>query len=200
MGGSRSGRSGWKISTAAASSVALGIGAVSRAGGLQVGSRWVFEISDSTADYNVMGTTTEEGARLQLEGRPWMTLRIARQPCHLGGSRAWWVCPRCFRNCERVYLMRGGGCRRCFNLAYPSQSETRGDRALRQLRKLNRRLQCPDWEDPHAWARRPKGMHRTTFERLERRAFAAYRRWNAGWLAGAQAFLARVERLRKVSR
>ena len=198
MGGRRSGRSGWRISTTAASSVALGIGTLSRAGGLQVGKRWEFTIADSEAEYQVVGTTTEGGVLLQLQGRPWMALRIARQPCYLGGSRPFWICPRCSRNCARVYLMRGGGCRRCFNLAYPSQSETAGDRALRQLRKTNRRLQCPDWEDPHAWPRRPKGMHRTTFRRLELRAFAAYKRWQAGWLAGAQAFLARVEARRKV--
>ena len=46
-------------------------------------------------------------------------------------------------------------CRRCVNLAYASQSEATPDRALRQMRKIERRLAG---EDKGNLPDRPKGM------------------------------------------
>jgi hypothetical protein len=51
-------------------------------------------------------------------------------------------------------------CRRCLNLAYDSQRLGKIDRARRRLEEARERL--------GADARRPKGMHRRTWERLKR--------------------------------
>lgn len=50
------------------------------------------------------------------------------------GRRYYWLCPRCGRRCEAVYLLRGQyvGCRQCLRLAYRSQTH-RGGSALAVL-------------------------------------------------------------------
>jgi hypothetical protein len=70
---------------------------------------------------------------------------IERTPCHLGGSRPWFICPAvcCGR---RVAVLYGGGifaCRRCYQLAYASTRENYGDRATRRADRLRARL---GWE------------------------------------------------------
>jgi len=104
-------------------------------------------------------------------------------PCHLGGERVYFRCPA--RGCgRRVSILYGGrifACRRCYDLAYDCQRELPHYRALRKGQKLSDRLGgigCMD--DP---ALRPKGMHRKTFARLNRRYIQAQRQMNA--LAGA---------------
>lgn len=88
-------------------------------------------------------------------------------PCHLGGARHWFVC-RCNRRCAIIYVNGPSvGCRECLGLAYASQSEDEVGRAWMRVHDLQRRLGMPD--DELGWCyqpRRPKGMHRTTYERL----------------------------------
>ena len=76
---------------------------------------------------------------------------IERTPCHLGGSRPWFICPaqRCGR---RVAILYGGGifaCRHCHRLAYESARESAGDRAARKADRLRDRLgwevRYPEW-------------------------------------------------------
>lgn len=88
--------------------------------------------------------------------------------CHLGGQRPWFLCPA--RGCgRRVAILYGGrifACRRCYQLAYPSQREAGYDRAARRADKIRERL---GWEqgilNPKGW-KKPRGMHWRTFERL----------------------------------
>ena len=81
-------------------------------------------------------------------------------PCHYGGQRPWFRCPGCQR---RVAVLCGYGrfflCRHCYRLPYTSQSETRLNRLSRKLRKLQDRV-------GDQYARKPKGMHWHTWERL----------------------------------
>jgi len=87
--------------------------------------------------------------------------------CNLGGKRPWFRCPA--RNCgRRVAILYGGAifaCRRCYQLAYPSQRENVGDRASRKADKIRDRMQ---WEPGilNGEGLKPKGMHWKTFERL----------------------------------
>jgi len=87
--------------------------------------------------------------------------------CHLGGKRPWFICP--VRHCnQRVAILYGGkvfACRRCYQLAYPSQREGVGDRATRKADKIRDAL---DWEPGflNGEGLKPKGMHWSTFERL----------------------------------
>ncbi len=72
-------------------------------------------------------------------------VRIVRTPCHLGGSRARFLCPvvGCGR---RVAPLYGGGifaCQHCYQLAYASAREDISDRAARRADKRRGRL---GWE------------------------------------------------------
>lgn len=88
--------------------------------------------------------------------------------CHQGGQRPWFLCPA--RGCgRRVAVLYGGeifACRHCYQLAYPSQRETSGDRAARRADKIREKLGWPGGIlEGSGWGK-PKGMHWATFERL----------------------------------
>jgi len=87
--------------------------------------------------------------------------------CHFGGKRPWFLCPAvgCGR---RVAILHGGGvfaCRRCYQLAYPSQQEADHDRAMRRADKIRERL---GWRPGvlRLPGCKPKKMHWRTYERL----------------------------------
>ena len=88
---------------------------------------------------------------------------IVRTPCHYGGERPWFACPRCGRRVAILYLSGPPACRTCKRMAYPVQSADAIDRSWRRTRKLARRLGSDDWD---TLPRRPKGMHWATYERL----------------------------------
>lgn len=93
--------------------------------------------------------------------------------CGLGGQRAWWLCPSCDQRVSVLFFSKNTfACRKCQKLAYPSQSETREDRALRVAGKIRRKL---GWEPGVAnpAGARPKGMHRRTFVQLTAKHDAA---------------------------
>ena len=89
-------------------------------------------------------------------------------PCHLGGRRAWFLCPT--RGCgRRVAILYGGtlfACRQCHKLAYACQRERAYDRQARRADKIRERLK---WEpgilNGNGW--KPTGMHWRTFTRLK---------------------------------
>jgi hypothetical protein len=99
---------------------------------------------------------------------PWEDIRqvitLKWTPCHYGGQRPWFRCPGCQRRVavlcgyDRLFL-----CRHCYRLPYTSQHETRLDRLYRKMRKLQTRI-------GHQYARKPKGMHWRTWERLRDQA------------------------------
>ena len=88
-------------------------------------------------------------------------------PCHLGGQRHWFTCPRCSK---RVAVLYAPGqyfaCRQCGGLGYATQKEDAGDRASRRAEKLRKRL---DWEPGilNGDGGKPKGMHWETYQRLK---------------------------------
>lgn len=104
-----------------------------------------------------------------------------------GRVRPWFICPGtgCGRRVAILYLgeqERHLLCRRCLQLAYPSQSESELLRARRRLDAARSRL-------GPAGSPRPKGMHKRTFLRLlreyerARQEQAALKRTEAGKLA-----------------
>ena len=97
---------------------------------------------------------------------------ITRTPCHFGGSRPWFICPICHR---RVGVLVCAGrlfaCRQCHHLPYACQMESRSDRASRRIRKIQKRLGNPEWENViDYWFPKPKGMHWRTYNRIVARA------------------------------
>jgi hypothetical protein len=100
---------------------------------------------------------------------------IAWTACALGGQRPWFVCTalvarvRCGRRVAKIYL--GGSpifaCRHCHRLAYASQSKSAFFRDIAKAMNIRMRLGgSPNLFDP--FPQRPKGLHRRTYQRLQR--------------------------------
>jgi len=97
---------------------------------------------------------------------------VERTPCHYGGSRPWFRCPRCSaRNAVLYGTAADGrfGCRRCMRLGYASESESLIDRINRKLHKLEAKL---------ADGKKPKWMRWRTFDRICKQLDAADQMWS----------------------
>jgi hypothetical protein len=103
--------------------------------------------------------------------------------CTLGGRRPWFRCTAvsagvsCDRRAAKIYL--GGSsvfaCRRCYGLAYMSQSKSAFHRDIAKAMKIRMQLRgSPNLFDP--FPTRPKGLHRSTYERLRKIHDAVERR------------------------
>lgn len=96
-------------------------------------------------------------------------LALAWSPCNLGGRRAWFVCPEpdCGRRVGILYAKGHGAyaCRRCLNLAYPSQRERAAGRARLKAESIRERL---GWRAGilNPQGDKPVGMKSATFRRL----------------------------------
>jgi hypothetical protein len=111
---------------------------------------------------------------------PWedveQSVPIVWKPCRYGGQRPCFVCTGqtggtcCNRPAAKLY---GAGkyffCRRCYRLAYASQSESYHDRATRRARVIRYKL-CGVDDLTEPLPARPKGMWRKTYARLEAKA------------------------------
>jgi hypothetical protein len=88
-------------------------------------------------------------------------------PCHLGGQRHWFTCPRCDKRVAVLYAPgRYFACRHCSGLVYATQKEGAGDRATTKAGKIRKRL---GWEAGilNGDGGKPKGMHWKTYRRLK---------------------------------
>jgi len=65
---------------------------------------------------------------------------VERTRCNYGGSRPWFVCPHCQRRVALLYLGNDVGCRQCFGMTYPCQSEDEVDRLRRRKARIQARL------------------------------------------------------------
>lgn len=104
------------------------------------------------------------------EGQPVELVRQAvlleTTPCTLGGSRPWFCCPTCSRRVAIIYgAGRLFGCRLCKGLAYASQFEDGGDRAIRRADWIRNRLGWPAGIF-NPVSGKPAGMHWSTFRKL----------------------------------
>lgn len=88
---------------------------------------------------------------------------IERTPCHYGGARLWFRCPRCQGRTASLYLRGWPGCRKCSRLVYASQSDDALARSWRRTHRLEKRLSGGGGQWDY---RRPKGMRQATFTRL----------------------------------
>lgn len=102
-----------------------------------------------------ISTSTQDDPKRQ-------TLKIIAIPCTYGGLRHFVICPCCFKRVRHLYRHQGlYGCRLCFGLSYWTQNQTTAMRLFVKQRNIYEGHEIDEWE-------RPKGMHRTTFERLKR--------------------------------
>ena len=109
---------------------------------------------------------------------------LDRTPCNYGGTRTWFLCPRCGRRVGVLFGGRRFWCRHCHGIAYAVENEDKLSRALRRSNKLRERVQARAGT-AYPVVFRPKGMHQKTFDRI---------RWEiegieAGfWIAAAERF------------
>jgi hypothetical protein len=83
-----------------------------------------------------------------------------------GGQRCWLTCLSCGRRCRVLYGGTYFRCRQCRRLTYESQYERPWQRLISQAAKLRMKLGgSGSMEEP--FPRKPKGMHWTTYWRLE---------------------------------
>lgn len=133
--------------------------------GLWFSWQWTWDGQPSgSAGITMLADSMRVDYQWTLHGEPrnlCTVVALVRTPCRFGGLRAWFLCPDCQRRCLIVYGVDRFGyfsCRRCMNLAYPSEAEDRTGRLWRKTRKLEARL------GKHGV--RPKGMHRSTYDRI----------------------------------
>jgi len=173
MGGYMSGRSGWRRKVESQHKV--DIRWMKRKGWLYDGCggslRWSSRGEETgSISYRVTSDKITLMYRSRKNDGEWEPvesgIRLERTPCNYGGERVWMRCPCCLRRCAIIYIIsKQPACRKCYNLAYHSEGETRLDRAMRQARKAQVKLGydggCMD-----EWLPKPKGMHWKTYKRL----------------------------------
>jgi hypothetical protein len=94
-------------------------------------------------------------------------VQMQTTPCHMGGQRHWFTCPRCSKRVAVLYAPgRYFACRQCGGLGYATQKEGIGDRASTRAEKLRKRM---GWESGilNGSGGKPKGMHWKTYQRLK---------------------------------
>ncbi len=123
--------------------------------------------------------------RLGLPGTRTQTVVISESRCNFGGTRSWFVCPRCAGRSAALYLSTLiFDCRQCANLGYSSQySGAQGRCRLKLLRACRALGVEPDCADVIDESVKPRGMHWSTFSRRSEAARRAFDQWEHAWMA-----------------
>lgn len=114
-------------------------------------------------------------------------IEIDRTAQHLGGTRAWFLCPRCNRRCAILYP---ACCRICLGLRYHSERLSPASRASLKAIRLRQRLGDPTGKLCAPIPRKPKWMRWHTYLAFR----AAIRNADAMHLSGITASVARLRR------
>ena len=191
MGGIGSGRVSTRPRASVEESVELDIDQLRKQGLLTPGKRSITTIMvaghptvsfECTAGRNGLSVRQAPGtAATPVDGQH---IAITRVKCHLGGSRAYLVCPgdRCRARCLQLYLKAGSfRCRQCHDLYYASQRNDRWDRSLGRANRLREELGGKPGTQ-QLIAPRPRGMWRSTYLR-KRRAIIDAEHTAMQWLA-----------------
>jgi len=105
-------------------------------------------------------------------------------PCHFGGARTWFLCPRCGRRVAVLFAGRRFLCRHCHGIAYAAENEDAISRLLRRSNKLRERVKVRAGT-AYSVTDKPKGMHWRTFDRIR---WQIERIESAFWMAEARRF------------
>jgi hypothetical protein len=108
---------------------------------------------------------------LHLGERAPQQVRVSWTRCHLGGFRPWLHCPHCQKRVGKLLpSLTGYYCRACIGAPlYASQAKSRAGRIHFELCKLRLMLGgAARVTEP--FPDRPRGMHRSTYEKIRERA------------------------------
>lgn len=96
-----------------------------------------------------------------------VSVSLVNTDCTYGGRRSWFICPSCEGRVALLYKAdQSLKCRKCSNLPYESQSETKFGRLTRRKHvKLHTLKIKYGMEFP--FRIRPKGMHEKTFQHIK---------------------------------
>jgi len=93
-------------------------------------------------------------------------VKVVSTPCHLGGKRYWFLCPRCGRRCAILYPF---WCRTCMRGRYLSELGSPRDRKLLKAMRLRERLGQVSGGIIAPLPPKPHRMHWSTWLRLRDR-------------------------------
>ena len=65
---------------------------------------------------------------------------LDRTPCNYGGTRPWFICPKCGRRVAVLFGGRRFWCRHCHGIAYAVENEDALSRQLRRANKLREKV------------------------------------------------------------
>ena len=118
---------------------------------------------------DIRGMDLSEGCMmltLKRDGRVFQ-IDVAKTPLHYGGFRHWLVCDYCNRRVVQLLITNRPqiACRHCLKKRYESENESKLHRDARAARTIRAKL---GWDMDYTFynSRRPKGMHKKTFDRL----------------------------------
>lgn len=87
--------------------------------------------------------------------------------CNYGGKRKWFLCSSCGRRCAVIYLkVKYFFCRKCCNLTYVTQCDTKSDRLQRKANKLRMKIGVKAGASSKLPFIKPKFMHNKTFSKI----------------------------------
>lgn len=191
MGGCSSGRVGWRAKCE--DRLSIDVRRWARGGHLSrayFGWEWTVN-GEKTSNIGVYGHDDRIELSYTKDGEQYRyPVMLTETPCHLGGARRWFLCPavRCQRRAAKLYLGdRYFACRRCYNLAYKSQSESIFDRAFRQAEKIKCAIggepgmDCPLPEKPKRMRWRTYKRLRERYERYEQIVDYSWTRFAKRW-------------------
>lgn len=124
--------------------------------------------------------------RTQRHGESWQQIEevipLVETSTNFGGRRDWFECLSCGRRCRIIYGGVRFRCRTCLGFRYESQYEPPFARAASRALKIREKLGGSGGiDDP--FPKRPKGMHRRTYERLEAKEARLQQAWAQGIMA-----------------
>lgn len=97
-------------------------------------------------------------------------ISMVPQPMPFGGSRYWFLCPKCGQRQRKLYLKdQSFLCRACHRLTYVSQQKGKVLGKIEQVKRLYLKLGGDGRFPNAATIKRPKGMHHKTYYEISTR-------------------------------
>ena len=159
MGGFGSGRPVGRLKCETC--ISLDVRTWARMGILKAGNQFKMDWTDGSSIGIEMASDDQAVLQYAVSGDPRrQSIDLERTACNYGGQRTWFVAPCCGNRAAKLFMRQGRfACRTCQRLAYSTQSLDYIQRQHRAIHRVTRNL--ANGGD------KPKGMHWSTFSRLQ---------------------------------